>query len=327
MKPTEIKNVITEILESRKEEGGIKALYFVGCGGSNGALYPAKTFMERECANIKSALINSNEFVYSTPKDLGKNVIVCLSCHKGNTPETINAAKLAKEKGAAVIILTWKEESEITPFGDYIINYTFGDNKDIAGEKIICALLVAVELLNQTEGYEHYEEFMDGVGRIDGIVKHACKHVEKRAELFAKEYKDDKIIYTMASGAGYGAAYMQSICIFMEMQWIHSNCIHSGEYFHGPFEVTDFDVPFVLVKGIGATRELDERAYNFCSKFSQKLAVIDEAEFDLTGIEPGVQEYVAPLLAGTVVREMIDSLAHERGHALSVRRYMWQMEY
>ena len=26
MKPTEIKNVITEILESRKEEGGIKAL-------------------------------------------------------------------------------------------------------------------------------------------------------------------------------------------------------------------------------------------------------------------------------------------------------------
>lgn len=69
--------------------------------------------MERECANIKSALINSNEFVYSTPKDLGKNVIVCLSCHKGNTPETINAAKLAKEKGAAVIILTWKEESEL----------------------------------------------------------------------------------------------------------------------------------------------------------------------------------------------------------------------
>ena len=42
MKPTEIKNVITEILESRKEEGGIKALYFVGCGGSNGALIQRK---------------------------------------------------------------------------------------------------------------------------------------------------------------------------------------------------------------------------------------------------------------------------------------------
>ncbi len=98
MKPTEIKNVITEILESRKEEGGIKALYFVGCGGSNGALYPAKTFMERECANIKSALINSNEFVYSTPKDLGKNVIVCLSCHKGNTPKQLMQRSWQRKK-------------------------------------------------------------------------------------------------------------------------------------------------------------------------------------------------------------------------------------
>ena len=234
MKPTEIKNVITEILESRKEEGGIKALYFVGCGGSNGALNPAKTFMERECANIKSALINSNEFVYSTPKDLGKNVIVCLSCHKGNTPETISA-----------------------------------------GENINCALLVAVEQVNQTEWYEHYEDFMDGVGRIDGIVKHACKHVEKRAELFAKEYKDDKIIYTMASGAGYGAAYMQSICIFMEMQWSQSSSIHSGEFFHGPFEITDKEVPFVLQVSEGTNRPLDERALKFLKTYAKRIEVID----------------------------------------------------
>ena len=327
MKPTEIKNVITEILESRKEEGGIKALYFVGCGGSNGALYPAKTFMERECANIKSALINSNEFVYSTPKDLGKNVIVCLSCHKGNTPETINAAKLAKEKGAAVIILTWKEESEITPFGDYIINYTFGDNKDIAGEKIICALLVSVELLNQTEGYEHYEEFMDGVGRIDGIVKHACKHVEKRAELFAKEYKDDKIIYTMASGAGYGAAYMQSLCIFMEMQWIHSSSIHSGEFFHGPFEITDKEVSFVLQVSEGTNRPLDERALKFLKTYAKRIEVIDAKDLGLSTIDASVVDYFNHSLFTNVYPVYNKALAEERQHPLTTRRYMWKVEY
>ena len=144
---------------------------------------------------------------------------------------------------------------------------------------------------------------------------------------YAEKYYEEPNLYIMASGASYSQAYGFAICSLQEMQWMDCCYLDSAEYFHGPFEVTDFDVPFVLVKGIGATRELDERAYNFCSKFSQKLAVIDEAEFDLTGIEPGVQEYVAPLLAGTVVREMIDSLAHERGHALSVRRYMWQMEY
>lgn len=65
----DIKNIVAEILENKKDKGGVKSLYFVGCGGSLGALYPAKTFMEKECSNIKSALINSNEFVHSTPKE------------------------------------------------------------------------------------------------------------------------------------------------------------------------------------------------------------------------------------------------------------------
>ena len=68
----DIKNIIAEILEAKKSKGGVKNLYFVGCGGSLGALYPAKTFMEKECASIKSAWINSNEFVHSTPRDFGE---------------------------------------------------------------------------------------------------------------------------------------------------------------------------------------------------------------------------------------------------------------
>ena len=58
---TDVKNIIGEIIEDKKEKEGVKSLYFVGCGGSLGALYPAKTFMETESADIKCALISSNE--------------------------------------------------------------------------------------------------------------------------------------------------------------------------------------------------------------------------------------------------------------------------
>ena len=217
----DIKHIIAEILENKKKKVGVKNIYFVGCGGSLGALYPAKTFMEREASVLRSAWINSNEFVHSTPKDFGENSIICLSCHKGNTPETIAAAKLGKEKGAAVIILTWLEESEIVEFGDYIIQYSFDASPDhlkgdidYAGEKTMCALLVAVETLQQTAGYENYDKFYEGLGMITGIIRNARKHVQVRAEQFAETYKDDTVIYTMGSGAGYGAAYMESICIF-----------------------------------------------------------------------------------------------------------------
>ena len=252
-KSTDIKNIIAEILEAKKDVGGVKSLYFVGCGGSLGALYPAKTFMEKECGNLKSALISSNEFVHSTPKDFGKNSIVCLSCHKGNTPETIAAAKMGKEMGASVILLTWLPESEIIEFGDYVILYSFDASPDhlagdidYAGEKTMCALLVAVETLNQTAGYESYDKFMDGVGMITTVIRNARAHVAERAAAFAQEYKDDSVIYTMGSGASYGAAYMESICIFMEMQWLDSSSIHTGEFFHGPFEITDANRPFII---------------------------------------------------------------------------------
>ena len=72
----------------------------------------------------------------------------------------------------------------------------------------------AVEILNQTEGYQHYDRFMEGRAMIDSIVNKAQKHVEKRAKQFAVNHKDDNVIYTMASGASWGAAYLQSICIF-----------------------------------------------------------------------------------------------------------------
>lgn len=330
----DIKGIIAEILENKKDEGGVQSLYFVGCGGSLGALYPAKTFMERECSNLKSALINSSEFINSTPKDFGKNSIICLSCHKGNTPETIAAARMGKEMGAAVILLTWLEESEIIEYGDYVICYSFDASPDhlagdidYAGEKTMCALLVAVEALNQTAGYENYDQFMKGVGLISNIIKNARKHVASRAVAFAKEYKDDPVIYTMGSGAGYGAAYMESICIFMEMQWLDSSSIHTGEFFHGPFEITDANRPFVIQLSEGSTRPLDERALKFLRTYAKRIEVLDAKELGLSTIDASVVDYFNHSLFNNIYPIYNHELAEERQHPLPTRRYMWKVEY
>ncbi|MCD8121377.1 MAG: SIS domain-containing protein [Clostridiales bacterium] len=323
----QLQGIVSEILAMRREKGGVKQIYFVGCGGSLGALYPAANFMQRESMTIKSGWINSNEFVHSTPKDFGENSLLVVACHRGNTPETIAATKLGREKGAAVIVLTWLEESEILSYTEYPVFYTFGANKDIAGEKTMCALYIAVELLKQTEGYEHYDRFMEGADRIDGIVKRACAHVEKRAHAFAKEYRDDKLIYTMGSGAGYASAYMECICIFMEMQWIHSSCIHTGEYFHGPFEVTDAETPFLIQISEGTTRALDERALKFLKTYAKRIEVLDAKELGLSTIDSSVVDYFNHSLFNNVYPVYNEALAAERQHPLSTRRYMWRVEY
>ena len=61
-------------------------------------------------------------------------------------------------------------------------------------------------------------------------------------------------IYTLASGASYGAAYSFAICVLMEMQWYDLQAIHANEFFHGPFEVVDKDSNFIVMIGLDETR-------------------------------------------------------------------------
>lgn len=322
-----MKNIVEEILKAKKEAGGIREVYFVACGGSLGAFYPAKVFLETEGVKLKTGWYNSNEFVHNIPKSFGENTVLILASHKGNTPETVKAAELGKERGAAVIALTWIPESPITKFADYVVEYSFGEDKDIGEEKTMQGLLLAVEILKQTEGYENYDKFMDGVSKIDLIVKKACKLVRRRAEAFAEQYKNDSVIYTIGSGAGYGAAYMECICIFMEMQWIHSNAIHAGEYFHGPFEITDREIPFILQLSEGKTRALDERALAFLEKYGKRIEVLDAKELGLSTIDSAVVDYFNHSLYNNVYVVYNQALAAKRQHPLTTRRYMWKVSY
>ena len=121
--------------------------------------------------------------------------------------------------------------------------------------------------------------------------------------------------------------YSTANCWFMEMQWINSAVIHSGEYFHGPFEITDDQVPFIMIKSIGNTRELDQRVVNFAPKYTDKLTVLDQADFKLDNVVDVAKPYIAAILSGVVIRQMVEAIAYERGHSLEVRRYMWHEEY
>ncbi|EHD5295037.1 SIS domain-containing protein [Salmonella enterica subsp. enterica serovar Enteritidis] len=322
-----MKETVSNIVTSQAEKGGIKHVYYVACGGSYAAFYPAKAFLEKEAKALTVGLYNSGEFINNPPVALGENAVVVVASHKGNTPETIKAAEIARQHGAPVIGLTWVMDSPLVAHCDYVETYTFGDGKDIAGEKTMKGLLSAVELLQQTEGYAHYDDFQDGVSKINRIVWRACEQVAERAQAFAQEYKDDKVIYTVASGAGYGAAYLQSICIFMEMQWIHSACIHSGEFFHGPFEITDANTPFLFQFSEGNTRAVDERALNFLKKYGRRIEVVDAKELGLSTIKTTVIDYFNHSLFNNVYLVYNRALAEARQHPLTTRRYMWKVEY
>jgi len=159
------------------------------------------------------------------------------------------------------------------------------------------------------------------------VVSEAKALVKRRAEQFAKDFKDEKNIYVMGSGSSFGAAYAYSICILMEMQWINSSSIHTGEFFHGPFEIVDYETPFILLVSEGRTRVLDERALSFLKKYARRFVVLDAKELGINLIDDSIVEFFNPLVFSNVLSVYSEELALERKHPLSRRRYMWKVEY
>mgnify|MGYP005758818219 FL=1 len=307
----------------------IGQVYLIACGGSLNAMYPAKLFLETESKKgIKVGYYTSNEFVHNLPKSLcAENSLAIISSHLGETPESVEAARICQEAGVQTICFTDVKDSSLAKYSDYIIDYTSGDVRDVCHDKITLGLKLAAELLNETEGYEHYDEFIESWEKIDSIVKRAQKQVEERAERFAEKHKDSPIIYTLGSGTGYSSAYAQSLCIFMEMQWMNSAAYHTGEFFHGPFEITDRNTPFMLFISEGATRPLDERARKFLEKYAEDVEILDAKELGLSILGEHVSTYFNFSLFNNVLIIYNNAIAKVRNHPLSVRRYMWKVEY
>lgn len=322
---TETVEMVKRIL---KHNGGkIDSVYFTACGGSLVDMYVSYYFLQAESKKITTGWYTANEFVHVTPKKLGKNSIVFVCSHSGNTPESVEAARVAQESGALTVGLTFNDKADLLKYSDEQIVYEWGNEKEVVHNPMAIMLDMTTQILAGVEGYDKLAAFKDGFAKIDTIVDNAIAQVQPRTKVFAEKYADEKMFYILGSGPSFGHAYGFAICSLMEMQWLDAAPIHSGEYFHGPFEVTDKNRPYIVIESVGRTRELDERALKFLHKYAEKVEVVDAKELGLDMIDSEVAEYFSPILFYTILSEYRSKLADKRDHSLDVRRYMGKVPY
>lgn len=318
------KSIISDI---KKKNSEINRVIFAGCGASMANLYPGYYFISHESKRFFTSIMQANEFNYDTPKDVGKNTIVITASMGGTTPESIQATKHAKELGANVITLSFDPSSPIVKEAEYTIEHE--DIKDWAHktETMKYVLQLAVEIVNQWERYDYYDEAQTAFDKIFDLINQETALVTPTAEEFAEKYKDEETIYVLGSGATADVAYSTASFLFMEMQWISSPTIHSGEFFHGPFELALKDTPYLLFMNDGKTRHIDARALDFLQRFDTKLTVIDAKDHGLDSIaSKNVIDYFNPLIVTGIMRIYAGKLADARQHPLTKRRYMWKLE-
>ncbi|MDP6184231.1 MAG: SIS domain-containing protein [Gammaproteobacteria bacterium] len=302
-------------------------VFFVGCGGSFAQTHVAKYAMDRESRSLSCETYNSAEFIARNMPRLGPSSLVVLCSTSGDTPETVDAATFTRQHGAYTIGLTTKPESRLAKAVDSTIGY---ENEPSQGSPYTVAanlLRIVFGFLRDREGNRKHDALAKSLAALPDLVARAQAAQADDMFRWAAATKREPVVYTMGSGPNYGVTYSFATCILQEMQWIHSQAIHAGEYFHGPFEITDDSVPFIILVGLGDCRKMDQRALDFAKKFTDKILVIDAEQLDLAGIHPEVLDYLQPLVFLPLLRMYATRLSEERGHPLSMRRNMWALEY
>ena len=319
-------DLIQEIIERK---GKIENVFWIACGGSMIDPMPANELLKREATTFTSTVYTAREFCLMAPKSLGPKSLVIACSHSGNTQEVVDGCEMALAAGAEVVAMTDCEGSKIDN-GKWITwVYPWGEGVPQAEVPQGIGALIAAELLDQQEGYEALADMYEGLKQMDALLPAAREKVN--AELgarFAELCQQHKFFYILGSGPNFSQTYAMAICSLMEMQWQHCCYIHSGEYFHGPFEVSTEGKPYVFFMSDGATRPMDARALTFLERMGAKVALIDSKDYGLADAVPAsVVTYFNPLLHLAVMREYGNQIAEARQHPLTMRRYMWKLSY
>lgn len=322
----DIRKAMAHVIEMAQP---VRQVYAVACGGSNGAFYPMEYFLREEARTFGCTSISANEFAHAVPRAMDENSIVFVMSLGGSTPETCAAAERAKRGGAAVVALVADPEAELAKTADSTIVFQIETDYCASHSNVFTTLWCGIELLEQIEGYQYYKDALDAAGKIDGICRRAIEQAAARADRWGKKNAQEKIVYTVASGPSAKVAYTMSICMLMEMEWVDSASIHSGEFFHGPFEVTDKDKSFMVFESVGRTRPLDERVLRFLERYGDRanIEVLDAKELGIDTLQDSVAEYFCPVLHWLVALAYSERLAFYKEHPLFMRRYMGKVNY
>lgn len=315
----DIEKAVGELLKKK-----IENIFLVGCGGSLAVMSPLRYIMDIE-SKIPAYEYNASEFLAVKPCRFHSGSLMITSSYTGTTKETVAAAEYAREKGASVIAFVGKPDSPLGRLADYA--FANDAKAGVTDSKLIMLYQILFNIIKKIDSYRDYDEWMKTMELLPNLLDQVKEAARGKAEDFAQTYKDEKFFFVTGSGMSWGEAYSYANCILEEMQWIYAQPVHSGEFFHGAFEMLTEDSAIIVMQGEDRTRPLGDRVMDFVSKHTKKIIHVDTKDYELPGVPEKFRGYLTPIVLSAVMSVYSERLEAARNHPLSTRRYMFKEEY
>jgi fructoselysine-6-P-deglycase FrlB-like protein len=304
---------------------GLDSVYLVGCGGSHFGMYPAFELLDRYGSAISTARMSSAEFTARPPVHLGRHSLVIAASHSGNTPETVAAARFARERGATVAGISRVGDNGLASAAD--VHFDYPDTITITEPKLVHTAQLVTAVLQQTGDGAPVEALAAAIPALPHAFHQTKIEAAETGEAVADAVAAAPLSYVVGAGPAFGMAKMMAWCYFQEMQWMSAAVVNGADYFHGPLEMTMDDTPIVVLLAEDPTRPLGERVVRFTSRVSSQARAIDTRLLTLPGIPEVARPELSVFALMSFERRVLDHVAARRGHDTSVRRYMYKVEY
>ena len=186
----------------------------------------------------------------------------------------------------------------------------------------------ALRLLNLRGDFDRYDDYMAQTKNLFQDLVDIRIKFEPKAEQIAKQFAEEPYTIFIASGALWGENVLFSMRVLEEMQWTPHPCRHVRRVLPRHPRARRARRARDHHQGEDECRELDNRAEVFCKQYTDKLAVIDTAEYAVSGLDDEFRPLVSPMIAAATLHERL-SKHYERitKHNLAYRRYYRQFAY
>jgi len=278
---------------------------FLACGTSFNASKIGVIFLE-DLGLIYSRARLASEVCYSTRVKPGTLVIAV--SQSGETADTLNAVRYAKEAGATVLAIVNVVGSTLTREADFVVYTAAGPEISVASTKAFTSQLAVLYMLG---GIFHGINSNDGGKMLDKVRSELENIADDMRSVLSQEpgIKDiastisDTSVLFLGKGMHTPVAYEGALKL-KEISYLHAEGLPAGEIKHGPLALVETGTPVIALVLKGATyNKMISSIKEVQARGARVIAIASEGDKKIANITeeviyiPNSSETLSPILS------------------------------
>ncbi|WP_169764734.1 glutamine--fructose-6-phosphate transaminase (isomerizing) [Campylobacter mucosalis] len=232
------------VLEGLSDEylKGIDDVVICACGTSYHAALTASYLFER-LADTRAKVEIASEFRYREPK-LNKNALFIVISQSGETADTLEALKIAKNAGLKTLAICNVDNSSIVRLADTTLLTRAGIEKGVASTKAFATqvatlwmLVLALAKAKNTLSKNELENELKALLHVPSVLN-VNTNLQEKIRRLSKHYLHGHGFFFIGRDIFYPLA-LEGALKLKEISYLHAEGYPSGEMKHGPIALAD----------------------------------------------------------------------------------------